>query len=373
MDFSFGERTPMPRAAVVYQKDQPMKVEEVALRPLGEHEVLVRVKACGVCHSDLSALNEFFACPTPVVLGHEAAGVVEEVGPAVTSVKPGDHVVAAWSPSCGECRFCKAGKRHLCNLADDPTSRAMDRMTAGGAAVAAFLGVGGFCEKVILADNAVIAIDPSMPFDRAALLGCAVITGYGAARYSADVQQGDDVAVFGCGGVGLNIVQGARLAGARLVVAVDLDDAKLEMAKRFGATHTLRGDAADLHKQIRALTKERAGLDFAFEAVGNAEVARVAFLSIAKGGEVILVGIAHMKEKVSLSQIAAVTQEKGMRGTTNGSADSWTTVPLLIELYRKKDLLLDELVSKTYRLDEINEAFADIRSGRNARGVVVMD
>ncbi|HEY2773537.1 MAG TPA: Zn-dependent alcohol dehydrogenase [Candidatus Binatia bacterium] len=363
----------MPRAAVVYQKDQPMKVEEVVVRPPGEHEVRVRVKACGVCHSDLSALNEFFACPTPVVLGHEAAGIVEEVGSGVTSVAVGDHVVAAWSPSCGQCRFCKSGKPHLCNLADDPTSRAMDRMTSAGTPVASFLGVGGFAEHILLADNAVIRIDKSMPFDRAALLGCAVITGYGAARYAADVQPGDDVAVFGCGGVGLNIIQGCRMAGAGLIVAIDLDDAKLEIARKFGATHTLRGDAPDLHKAIRALTRERAGLDFAFEAVGNAEIARVAFLSIAKGGELVLVGIAHMKEKVSLSQIAAVTQEKAVRGTTNGSADSWKTVPLLIDLYRRKELLLDELVSRTYRLDEINEAMADLRSGRNARGVVVMD
>jgi Zn-dependent alcohol dehydrogenase len=362
----------MPRAAVVYQKDQPMKVEEIVLRPIRDHEVLVRVKACGVCHSDLSALNEFFACPTPVILGHEASGIVEAVGSAVTSVAVGDHILAAWSPTCGECRFCKAGKRHLCNLADDPISRAMDRSTAAGVPVASFLGVGGFAEQIILADNAVICIDKTMPFDRAALLGCAVITGYGAARYAADVQKGDDVAVFGCGGVGLNIIQGARLAGAATIIAIDLDDAKLEMAKRFGATHTLRGDTPDLHKAIRPLTREKAGLDFAFEAVGNAEIARVAFLSIAKGGEVILVGIAHMKDKVSLSQIAAVTQEKGMRGTTNGSADSWKAVPLLIDLYRKKELLLDELVSRTYTLDEVNLAFADLRSGRNARGVVVM-
>ena len=363
----------MPRAAVVYHKDQPMKVEQVTLRPLGEHEVLVRVKACGVCHSDLSVLNGYFACPTPVILGHEAAGVVEEVGSAVTLVKPGDHVVAAWSPSCGQCRFCRSGRRHLCTLADDPTSRALDRVTVGGEPVAAFLGIGGFAEQVILADNAVIPIDHSMPFDRAALLGCAVITGYGSARIAANVQPGDEVAVFGCGGVGLNILQGARLAGAGLVVAVDLDDAKLETARRFGATHVLRADLPDLHKAIRALTTEKAGLDFAFDAVGHPDVARTAFLSIAKGGEVILVGIARNTDKVSLSQIAAVTQEKGMRGTTNGSADAWKTVPVLVDLYRRKELMLDELVSRTYRLDEVNEAFDDLRSGRNARGVVVMD
>lgn len=363
----------MPRAAVVYQKDQPLKIEEVVLRDLREHEVLVHVKACGVCHSDVSVLNEFFACPVPVILGHEAAGIVEAVGPGVTGIAVGDHVVAAWSPSCGQCRFCKSGRKHLCNLADDPTSRAMDHVSIGGQTVASLFGVGGFAEKVILADNAVIVIDKSMPFDRAALLGCAVITGYGSARCAADVQPGDDVAVFGCGGVGLNIIQGARLADAGTIIAIDLDDAKLETARKFGATHVLRADTPDLHKAVRALTKEKAGLDFAFEAVGNAEVARTGFLSIAKGGEVILVGIAHFKEKLSLSQIAAVTQEKGVRGSTNGSADAWTTVPLLIDLYQKKQLMLDELVSRTYTLDEINDAIADLRSGRNARGVVLMD
>ncbi len=363
----------MPRAAVVYQKDQPMKIEEVSLRPVAEHEVLVRVKACGVCHSDLSALNEFFACPTPVILGHEAAGIVEQVGSAVSRVAPGDSVVAAWSPACGQCRFCKRGRPHLCNLADDPISRAMDRVSAGGQTIAQFLGVGGFCEQTILADNAVVKIDPAMPLDRAALLGCAVITGYGAARYAAQVQEGDEVAVFGCGGIGLNIIQSARLQGASLIVAIDLDDAKLELARRFGATHTLRGDGADLHKALRGLTRERAGLDFAFDAVGNVEIARAGFLSIAKGGELVLVGLAHMKDKLSLSQIAAVTQEKVIRGTTNGSTDTWKTLPELIRLYQDRKLMLDELVTRTYPLDEVNQAMDDLRSGRNARGVIVME
>ena len=362
----------MPRAAIVHDKNEPMRIENVTLRDVGPREVRVRVHACGVCHSDLSVLNEFFACPTPVILGHEAAGVVEEVGAEVRGVAVGDHVVAAWSPACGQCRFCKRGRPHLCNLADDPTSRALDRVRAGDTAVAAFLGVGGFAEEIILAENALIKIDASMPLDRAALLGCAVITGYGAARYAARVAEGDDVAIFGCGGVGLNIIQGARLQKAGTIIAIDLDDAKLEMAKKFGATHVLRGDTPDLHKAIRALTRDRAGLDFAFDAVGNVEIARVAFLSIAKGGEVILVGIAHMKDKLALSQIAAVTQEKGVRGTTNGSADAWQTVPHLIDLYNDKQLLLDELVTRTYTLDEVNQAMDDLRSGRNARGVIVM-
>lgn len=362
----------MPRAAVVYRKDQPMQVEEVSLRALAEHEVLVRVKACGVCHSDLSALNEYFACPTPVILGHEAAGIVERVGGGVSAFAPGDAVLAAWSPACGQCRFCKRGKPQLCNLADDPASRANDRVSAGGQNITQFLGVGGFAEQTILSDNALVRIDPSMPLDRAALLGCAVITGYGAARHAASVRPGDEVAVFGCGGIGLNIIQGARLAGASIIVAIDLDDAKLELARRFGATHTLRGDAADLHKTLRSMTREKAGLDFAFDAVGNVEIARVAFLSIAKGGEVILVGLAHQKDKLSISQIAAVTQEKVVRGTTNGSTDTWKTVPELIRLYQQHKLLLDELVTRTYPLDEVNQAMDDLRNGRNARGVVVM-
>ncbi|MBI5504159.1 MAG: Zn-dependent alcohol dehydrogenase [Deltaproteobacteria bacterium] len=362
----------MPRAAVVYRKDQPMKIEEISLRPVGEHEVLVQIAACGVCHSDLSALNEFFACPTPVILGHEAAGIVQSVGSAVSAFAPGDAVLAAWSPACGHCRFCKRGRPQLCNLADDPGSRANDRVSAGGQTVTQFLGVGGFCEQTILADNALVKIDPTMPLDRAALLGCAVITGYGAVRYAAQVRAGDEVGVFGCGGIGLNIIQGARLQGASLIVAIDLDDTKLEMARRIGATHTLRGDAPDLHKTLRGMTRERAGLDFAFDAVGSVEIARVGFLAIAKGGEVILVGLAHQKDKLSISQIAAVTQEKVVRGTTNGSTDTWKTVPELIRLYQDHKLMLDELVSRTYALDDVNQAMDDLRSGRNARGVVVM-
>ena len=363
----------MSRAAIVTAKDRPMEVRDVEWRAPAEHEVRVRVRACGVCHSDLSVLNEYFGCPTPVILGHEAAGVVEQVGASVEGVAVGDAVVACWSPACGTCRFCRRGRPHLCNLADDPTSRAMDRVTADGEAVAQFLGVGGFSEEIVLADNALVKIDAAMPLDKAALLGCAVITGYGAAVHAARVVEGDEVAVFGCGGVGLNVVQGARLRGARTIVAIDVDPAKLELATKLGATHTLDGKADDLHKQIRALTEERAGVDYAFDAVGNVDLARTAFQSIAKGGEVILVGIAHFKDKLALSQIVAVTQEKGVRGTTNGSADTWQAVPQLIDLYQAGDLDLDQLVSETYDLDSINEAISDLRDGRNARGVVLFD
>ncbi len=348
-----------------------MQVETVALRAVRSDEVRVRVRACGVCHSDVSVLNQLFACPTPVVLGHEASGVVEEVGSDVTAVVRGDHVVACWSPACGRCRYCRRGKLHLCRLSDDPTSAAMDRITLDGSPVAQFLGVGGFAEEIILSENALVRIDRTMPLDRASLLGCAVLTGFGAVEKAARVGAGDEVAVFGCGGVGLNVVQTARRRGAAIVIAIDLDERKLEMARSFGATHSLRGDAAELAKEIRALTVEKQGVDFAFDAVGNIGIARLAFQSVCKGGEVVLVGIAHAKDKLSLSQIVAVTQEKTVRGTTQGSLDAWSAVPRLIELYKKGELMLDELVTAEYSLDRVNDAVADLRSGRNARGLVV--
>jgi S-(hydroxymethyl)glutathione dehydrogenase/alcohol dehydrogenase len=363
----------MPVAAIVRKTDAPMEIREISVRALRAHEVRVRVRACGVCHSDLSVLNEFFACPLPVVLGHEAAGVVEETGPGVENLRPGDHVVACWSPACGECRYCKSGKVHLCGLADDPTSAAMDRIRCGDEAVAQFLGVGGFADEIILSENAAVKIDPSMPLDKASLLGCAVLTGYGAVTEAAKVQAGQEVAIFGCGGVGLNIVQSAAMAGAKTVIAIDTDPAKLELARNFGATHTLAANTDGIHKEIRKLTEERQGVDFAFDAVGNVEIARTGYQSICKGGEVILVGIAHFKDKLSLSQIVTVTQEKCVRGTTQGSADPWTAIPELVALYGDGKLRIDELVSKNYRLEDANQAMQDLRDGKNARGVIVFD
>jgi Zn-dependent alcohol dehydrogenase len=348
-----------------------MSIETVELRPLQQHEIRVRVHACGVCHSDLSVLNEFFACPTPVVLGHEASGVVEEIGRSVTNIRVGDSVVASWSPACGDCRYCRRGKLHLCKLTDDPTGAAAGRIRLADTPVAQFLGVGGFAEEIILSENAAVVVAPSIPLDKASLLGCAVLTGFGAAEKAAGVRAGHEVAVFGCGGVGLNIVQTARRLGAATIVAIDLDDGKLDLARRFGATHAIRGDAPDLHKQIRALTVDRQGVDFAFDAVGNVDIARVAYQSICKGGEVVLVGIAHAKDKLTLSQIVAVTQEKTVRGTTQGSIDAWSAIPRLVELYEKGELMLDELVTSRYPLDRINDAFADLREGRNARGLIV--
>jgi len=360
-------------AAVVYDKSKPLKIETVRHRALGPGEALVRLAACGVCHSDLSILNELYPCPTPVILGHEAAGVVEAIGPDVTAVRPGDHVVALWRPSCGRCRYCRSGRPHLCKRGEDPTAEAADRVYVGEAPVHEFLGIGGFAERTILREDALVKIDPAMPLDKAALLGCAVITGFGAARNAAHVKPGDEVAVFGCGGVGLNIIQGARRQGASVIVAVDLDDAKLALARRFGATHVFDGRLEDLPKAIRKATTEGQGVDFAFDAVGDVNLINQAWRSLCKGGEVILVGIPHMKATASISPIQSILSERGLRGSVAGSAGSAAFIGELVRLYQEGELNLDDLLTRRYSLREVNTALDDLRQGRNARGVLILD
>lgn len=361
----------MPHAAVVHELDQPMRVEEVTYRPLHEGEVLVKITACGLCHSDLLILEARLPCQRPVILGHEAAGVVIETGAKVTSVAKGAHVVALWRPSCGKCRYCRRGKSHLCKMGDDPTSLALDRVTAGGKGVAQFLGIGGFSEMTILSENSLVKIDPAMPLTKAALLGCAVITGFGAAKNTAGIVEGDEVAVFGCGGVGLNIIQGARHCGASVVVAVDVNPAKLEMAKTFGATHTVNGTDADAINQIKAATTEGQGVDYAFEAVGISALAQSAVGALAKGGEVILVGVAPVRETIPLSPFFTWYRENGLRGSVAGSTPPAQFIPQLISLHHKKQLKLDELMTRSYTLREANEAMDDLKQGKNARGVLV--
>ncbi len=361
----------MPHAAVVYDKKSPMKIEEIRLRSIHDNEILVRWAACGVCHSDLSILNELFPCPVPVILGHEAAGVVLEVGAKISGVAVGDHVVGVWKPGCGTCRYCKGGQSHLCRMGDDPTTPTVGRVVNDGPPIHQFLGVGGFADHAILSSNAFVKIDRGIPLEKAALMGCSVITGFGAATHGAKLKSDDEVVVFGCGGVGLNIIQGAKYSGARVIIAVDIDPAKLEMAKQFGATHTLDGKTPKIRKEIQSLTTDGAGVDYAFDAVGNKEIDAEAYLSTRRGGEVVLVGIAHMADQVAIPQMLTVLQEKSVRGSLAGSRDVITSIPELIGLYLQKKLKIDELVTKTYSLREANEAMDDLRKGKNARGVLV--
>lgn len=361
----------MPYAAIAYAPGQPLKIEEVEYRDLRDREVLVKLHACGVCHSDLSALNMILPTPMPVILGHEAAGVVEAVGPGVKSVAKGDHVIGVWKPSCGECRYCKEGLGHLCDIGTNPTMNAPDRAKAGGKNIWEFLAVGGFSEMTILDETSLVKIDKSMPLDKAALLGCAVMTGVGAAENAGDVQEGDDVAIFGSGGVGLNIIQGAKMRGARSIIAIDMDEHKFDFAKQFGATHTFKADDPDLVKNVKAVTRSGAGVDVAFDAVGNVSVVQEAAKVAARGGKVIMVGVPKMSDKLDLHPFHSIFTELTYRGSVAGSAPSNEILPHLVELYQAKQLMLDELVTRTYKLSEVNEAFKDMEAGKNARGVLI--
>jgi S-(hydroxymethyl)glutathione dehydrogenase/alcohol dehydrogenase len=361
----------MVKAAVLYNFGEPLKVESLDLRAPSADEVVVKLGASGVCHSDLSVQQAKLPFPPPVVLGHEGAGTVEEVGKDVRHLKPGDHVVLSWVENCGRCHFCVAGHAHLCDAM-------MASMMSGGELVfqkdgvqiARMAGVASFAERTVVRGNAAIKIPDDIPFDRACLVGCGVMTGVGAAVNTAKVQPGDTVAVFGCGGVGLNVIQGAVLCGASRVIAVDLSPAKLELAKTFGATDVVNGKDGNAPDQIRSLTGGL-GVDFAFEVIGVPAVITEAYFSLKRGGKVIVVGVPPMGEMVQIPGQMIALEEKSIVGSLYGSANMKRDMPRLIELYQRKKLKLDELVSKRIKLEDVNAAFADMEKGAVARSVIV--
>jgi S-(hydroxymethyl)glutathione dehydrogenase/alcohol dehydrogenase len=361
----------MVKAAVLYNFGEPLKVESLELRAPSADEVVVKLGASGVCHSDLSVQQAKLPFPPPVVLGHEGAGTVEEVGKDVRHLKPGDHVVLSWVENCGRCHFCVAGHAHLCDAM-------MASMMSGGELVfqkdgvqiARMAGVASFAERTVVRGNAAIKISDDIPFDRACLVGCGVMTGVGAAVNTAKVQPGDTVAVFGCGGVGLNVIQGAVLCGASRVIAVDLSPAKLELAKTFGATDVVNGKDGNAPDQIRNLTSGL-GVDFAFEVIGVPAVITEAYFSLKRGGKVIVVGVPPMGEMVQIPGQMIALEEKSIVGSLYGSGNMKRDMPRLIELYQRKKLKLDELVSKRIKLEDVNAAFADMEKGAVARSVIV--
>jgi S-(hydroxymethyl)glutathione dehydrogenase/alcohol dehydrogenase len=361
----------MVKAAVLYNFGEPLKVESLELRAPSADEVVVKLGASGVCHSDLSVQQAKLPFPPPVVLGHEGAGTVEEVGKDVRHLKPGDHVVLSWVENCGRCHFCVAGHAHLCDAM-------MASMMSGGELVfqkdgvqiARMAGVASFAERTVVRGNAAIKISDDIPFDRACLVGCGVMTGVGAAVNTAKVQPGDTVAVFGCGGVGLNVIQGAVLCGASRVIAVDLSPAKLELAKTFGATDVVNGKDGNAPDQIRNLT-DGLGVDFAFEVIGIPAVITEAYFSLKRGGKVIVVGVPPMGEMVQIPGQMIALEEKSIVGSLYGSGNMKRDMPRLIELYQRKKLKLDELVSKRIKLEDVNAAFADMEKGAVARSVIV--
>jgi S-(hydroxymethyl)glutathione dehydrogenase/alcohol dehydrogenase len=363
------------RAAVFFEPGRPLEVRDVEVAPPKAGEVLVRMAAGGVCHSDLHVMQGQFAAPRPAILGHEGAGVVAEVGPGVTTVRPGDHVVPLWRIACGECEFCTDARPALCpaGLEVRRTGRLPDgttRFSLGGEELKHFAGVSSFAEYSVIPEKGVLAIPKDIPLERAALLGCAVITGFGAVVHAAKVRTGSRVAVIGAGGVGLNVVQAAALAGAEQVVAVDLLPAKLDHARRFGATHTVHAaTGVDVVAAIRDLTGGR-GVDYAFDVVGLPATVRQAYDALAKRGVAVAIGIPPNLAETSVPIMSLVYDEKVLTGSLYGSSRPRLDIPRLIALYRAGKLKLDELLTRSWPLDEINEAYAALERGEVARSVV---
>jgi NDMA-dependent alcohol dehydrogenase len=362
------------RAAVLFEPKQKLSIEEVDVPNPRQGEVLVHMAVGGVCHSDLHVIKGDLAAPLPAVLGHEGSGVVAEVGLGVKDVQPGDHVVPLWRLSCGECEYCTRGRPALCAAGIE--IRRTGSLPLGGTGfslrgkeIKRFGGVSTFSEYSVIPEKAVLKIPKGFPLDRAALLGCAVITGFGAVVNAAQVRPGSLVSVFGAGGVGLNVIQTAALAGAGMIIAVDLRENKLEFARQFGATHLVNASQGDAVEQVRAITGGR-GVDYAFEVVGLPSTMRQAFDVLAKCGVAVVVGIGPTKADVSIPVIPLAWEDRVLMGTLYGSSRPRLDILKLIELYGAGKLKLDELLTRSYPIEQINEAYAALERGEVARSVV---
>ncbi len=365
------------RSAVVYEYGQPFQVETLALDEPHEREVLVRVVAAGICHTDEHVRMGEMRPRLPLACGHEGAGIVERVGPGVTRCKPGDHIVFSFIPACGHCRYCLMGLSNLCVLQSrtmggprlDGTYRMHDH---AGRDIGQFCLISTFSEWTVAPEESIVVIDPDVPLERAALVGCAVSTAFGAVAYRARVEPGSSALVMGCGGIGINVVQCLALAGAAQIIAVDVVDAKLEAARQFGATHTLNARHEDVPKVVRSLTVGQ-GVDYAFEVSAVPSAVSQAFTATRKGGTLVLIGISSADiHTLPVSPQELVLLQKAVIGTLYGSAQAANDIPKLLALYKAGKLKLDELVTKTYRLDQINEGYADLTSGKNLRGVITL-
>jgi Zn-dependent alcohol dehydrogenase len=362
------------RAVVCREHHKPVLVEEVSVDAPGRGEVSVRLGACGVCHSDLSAVTGTIALPLPLVLGHEGAGVVEAVGEGVSGLAPGDPVVFSFIYMCGKCRFCISGRPVLCleqgRALTTPLAGTPRVHDAAGKPLGIFSGCGAMAEYATVSAENLIKIDAKIPLECAALVGCGVTTGVGAVFNTAKVSPGSSVAVFGCGGVGLSAIQGARIAGAERIVAVDTLEAKLALARQFGATDTLLAKPGeDIVKPLKKLTG--GGPDYAFECVGSGELAATAYRAIGRGGLAVVVGVAKPSDTTSLRSMSTVFEEKTLTGSYFGSCVPRVDFPRMFALYLKGELKLAELITRRYPVEQAPQAFADLASGRNARGVIV--
>lgn len=352
------------KAAVFYGTDKPVVIEDVQVRDPGPGEVRVKLKAAGLCHSDLSVIDGTIPYPTPVVLGHEGAGIIDAVGIGVTAVKEGDTVIVSTLSHCGRCPACEIGRPTQCRNAPNPKDTRP--FTVNGKQAFQFANASVFSEYTLVREQGAIPIDPRVPFDRACLIGCGIMTGFGAVVNRAKVETGATMAVFGVGGIGLNCVQGGVLAGAAKIIAVDVMPQKLEWARRFGATHTIDSSKEDPVAAVRELTG--GGADYTFEAVGNLAVIKQALEALGAGGAMTIVGVPKMGSSFDFI-VHALYQNKSILGCRYGTARPRVDFPMLADLYLGGRLKIDELITRHYPLDDFDAALADLREGQLARGV----
>ncbi|MFN8643793.1 MAG: Zn-dependent alcohol dehydrogenase [Candidatus Binatia bacterium] len=356
------------KAAVFYASDQPVAIEQVEVRDPGPGEVRVKIKAAGLCHSDLSVIDGTIPYPVPVVLGHEGAGIIEAVGVGVRSVKEGDTVIVSTLSHCGRCAKCDTGHPTECKNA--PSPKDAKPFTVGGKPAFQFANASVFAEHTVVREQGAIPIDPRVPFDRAALIGCGVMTGFGAVVNRARVEPGATMAVFGVGGIGLNCVQGGVLSGASKIIAVDVMPQKLEWARRFGATHVVDGSQTDPVAAVKDLTG--GGADYSFECVGNIAVIKQALDAIGPGGSMTIVGVPKVGTAYEFV-VHALYQNKSILGCRYGGARPQRDFPMLADLYLTGRLKIDELITRHYALDDFEHALDDLRAGHLARGVFAME
>ncbi|AJG24964.1 Zn-dependent alcohol dehydrogenase [Cupriavidus basilensis] len=360
------------KAAVLHQPKTPLVIEDVAIGKPGPHEVLLRTAAVGVCHSDLHFLDGAYPFPMPVVLGHEAAGVVEQVGSEVRTVKPGDHVITCLSAYCGHCEHCLTGHLSLCVEPDTKRREGEEPrlLAAKGAPMNQFLNLSAFAEQMLIHEHALVAIRRDMPLDRAALIGCAVTTGMGAVIHTARVSPGETVAVIGCGGIGLATINSAAIAGAGRIIAIDRVPGKLELARQFGATDVINAADVDAVEAVRELT--RGGVHHAFEAIGLKQTAEQAFSMLRRGGTATVIGMIAPGVKIEIKGTDFLA-EKRIQGSMMGSNRFPVDMPRLVDFYLSGKLKLDELISRRMPLENINEAFDELRRGELARSVIMFE
>ena len=359
------------KAAVLRETNRPLEIEEVQVSKPGPREVLIRTLAAGVCHSDLHFMDGSYPYMLPTILGHESAGIVEQVGSDVTYVKKGDHVITCLSAFCGHCHKCLTGHLSLCQSPEvSRKAEEESRLIQNSQPIHQFLNLSSFAEMMLIHEHALVKVREDMPMDRAALIGCSTTTGVGAVFHTAGVEPGSTVAVIGCGGVGLAAINGAAIAGAGIIIAVDMVESKLELAKVMGATHVINASKCDAVGEVLELT--RGGCDYTFEAIGLKATAEQAFKMLGAGGTATIIGMIPVGTMIELHGVDFLSEKK-IQGSNMGSNRFRIDMPRFVEFYLNGKLHLDQMISKHIKLAEVNDALDALKSGQEARHIIMFD